>query len=124
MEDQFQITYEGNYIQVRLQGSEDLGVASRLWPLILEACKDNDCFKVLGIAKASSPLGPMDAYNHAELFNKLGINHQYRIAWVELNPEAYEATHFAETVLNNRGLPGRLFADVSEAKQWLLNEAK
>ena len=124
MEDQFQITFEGNYIQVRLQGSEDLGVASRLWPQIREACKDNDCFKVLGIAETSSPLGTMDAYNHAELFHKLGINHQYRIAWVELNPEAYEATQFAETVLKNRGLPGRLFADVSEAKQWLLNEAE
>jgi hypothetical protein len=124
MEDQFEITYEGNCIKVQLQGNEDLGVASCLWPQILEACKDNDCFKVLGIAETTNPLGTMDAYNHAELFNKLGINHQYRIAWVELNPEAYEATQFAETVLKNRGLPGRLFADVSEAKQWLLNEAK
>jgi len=123
MEDQFHITFEGIYIQVQLQGNEDLDVASQLWPQVIEACNKDDCFKVLGIAETTSPLATMDAYQHAELFNKLGIDHQYRIAWVELNPEAYEATQFAETVLSNRGLPGRLFSDLSEAKQWLLNEA-
>ena len=57
-----------------------------------------------------------------ELFQRLGITHKYRIAWVELNPKTSATTPFIETVLSNRGFPGRLFSDASKAKKWLLKE--
>ena len=65
----------------------------------------------------------MEGYEHANLFEQLGIDTRYRIAWVEKNPEAYHAAYFIETVLFNRGFPGRIFLDVAEAKEWLLSGA-
>ena len=57
------------------------------------------------------------------MFRDLGIYGQFRIAWVERNPEAKDAVKFAETVLYNRGLPGKVFDDEDEARQWLLAES-
>lgn len=102
MNDQFSVTYEGGYIKVDLRGREDIEVASLLWPQVKEACEANGCFKVLGVADTTKPLGVMDSYKHAELFSSLGINYKYRIAWVELNSEAFNATSFTETILHNR----------------------
>ncbi len=122
MSDNYEITHEGNLIVVRLKGAENIEVASRLWPDVLMACKEHNCYRVLGVAETTEPLSTMDSFDHAELFQKLGINHRYRIAWVELNPEAYQATSFTEIVLSNRALPGRLFADVRDAREWLLGD--
>jgi hypothetical protein len=66
-------------------------------------------------------LTTMDAWRHQEIFAKAGVTRKIRIAWVDLNPDTFEITRFVETTLLNRGLVnGRLFADVREARQWLL----
>ena len=66
----------------------------------------------------------LDGYAHAEMFRELGITGGYRIAWVEHDPAARETTDFVETVLFNRGLPGRSFATEEEAEQWLFSDAE
>ncbi|MDJ0833229.1 MAG: hypothetical protein QNJ69_06870 [Gammaproteobacteria bacterium] len=119
MDSHFEIFVEGNLIKVHLSGREDMQVASSLWPQVVEACEKNNCFQVLGIAETTQPLNTVDAYQYAQLFDKLGIDYRYRIAWVELNPQAYSATLFAQTVLKNRGLPGRVFASEADARRWL-----
>ena len=124
MRDSYEIKLDGDLIVVRLQGAENIGVASRLWPEVVQACREHNCYRVLGIADTTEPLSTMDSFDHAELFERLGINHRYRIAWVELNPDAYDATSFTEIVLSNRALPGRLFDNVPNAKEWLLGGAK
>lgn len=42
-----------------------------------------------------------------------------RIAIAELNDDARDATLFVETVLFNRGLPGKVFCTEEEARRWL-----
>ena len=66
----------------------------------------------------------MDGYDHADLVLELGIGSRYKIAFAELNDEARPATEFVETVLMNRGLPGKLFATEKEAREWLFAEAE
>ena len=122
MDTHYTISLVDGYVQVILEGNEDFEVASRLWPEVKAFCKEKDCFKVLGIANTVSPLSVLDSYRHAELFRELGITNQYTIAWVELNADAFKATSFAETVLSNRGFPGRVFSDEKEAMNWLLNQ--
>jgi hypothetical protein len=122
MKNQLEITFEGEYIKVLSNGEKDLEFASRLWSQTVDACQKYDCFKILGIAETTSPVTTIEAFDHADLFKKIGITSKYRIAWVELNPEAYKTTDFIETVLSNRSLPGRLFSDESEAKKWLMSE--
>ena len=115
----YDIEFDGSCVRVHLRGAENIEVASRVWSDVVEVCKQNECFKVLGVAETTSTLGIMDSMQHVDLFRNLGIDNKYRIAWVELNPSAYEATLFTEIVMSNPGLPGKLFSDPEDAVQWL-----
>ena len=117
------ITFEEDYVQVLSEGDKDFAFASDLWRQVTETCKKHDCFNVLGIANTSTPVEAMEGYDHGTLFRDLDINRNYRIAWVELNPDAVDMAHFIESVLVNRGLPGRLFSNEPEAKEWLLKDS-
>jgi len=122
MDANFTISFEGDHIKVLSDGDKNFEFATRLWSAVADACKEHDCFRVLGIADSTSPMPALEGYQHAELFRKLGITRNYRVAWVELNPDAKDATYFVETVLFNRGLPGRLFDSVAAATDWLLSD--
>jgi len=118
----FTISFEGEYIKVLSDGDKNFEYSQKLWPAVVEACVEHDCYRILGISEATSPMPVLDGYRHADLFRKLRINRKYKIAWVELNDDAKDATYFVDTVLFNRGLPGRLFDTVLEASDWLLAE--
>ncbi|MDJ0939376.1 MAG: hypothetical protein QNJ00_06400 [Woeseiaceae bacterium] len=122
MANNFSITFEGDHVKVISDGDKDLEYSTRLWTAVAATCDQNDCYRVLGIADTTSPLSIVEGYDHAELFRELGIVQNYRIAWVELNEEARSAPKFIETVLVNRGLPGRLFDSVIEAREWLMSD--
>jgi hypothetical protein len=114
------ITYEGDYVKVISEGEKTFAFADRVWKETTSICIEHDCFNVLGLSASTSPMPTWDAFEHADLFEKHGIDNRYRIAWVETSAEALQSTYFIETVLANRGLPGRLFLDADEALQWLL----
>jgi len=122
MTSSYTITFEGDYIKVLSDGDKDLEFATELWSEVAKSCREHDCFNVLGIAETDSPMSTLDGYELAQVFRDLGIVENHRIAWVELNQEAKHATYFIETVLSNRGLPGRLFSSAAEAKEWLLSD--
>lgn len=115
------ILFKGDYIEVRSIGDKSYQTSVILWHEILKACRDHNCYKVLGIGESSTGMPTMDAMNHEQLFKDFAITRKYKIAWVELNKEAIGSIKFLETVLLNRGLlNGMLFLDAEDAKQWLL----
>ena len=124
MSEKFEVANRGNYVEVLASGDKSIATATRLWEAVTAECEKQDCYRVLGISNAENPMPTIDGYQHADLFKRLHIDHRYRIAWVEKNPEAVNATYFVETVLINRGLPGRLFSSVGAAKDWLLNDSE
>jgi len=122
MSTEFKITFRGDFVEAIAPSDKSIEIVTPMWEALAAECEQRRCFNILGISTADYPMPTIDGYQHAELFNKLGIDHRYRIAWVEKNPEAVDATYFVETVLINRGLPGRLFISVGDAKAWLLNK--
>ncbi len=108
------------FIQVHSNGNKDIQFATRLWSKIAANCRSMNCFNVLGIAYTTSPPEAIEAYQYGDLFEKLGIDKNYRIAWVELNPLTYNTSYFVETVLLNRDLNVRLFHNIEQAQNWLL----
>ena len=117
MKNEIVITFEGTHVQAIANGEKDFEYSTQLWTNIVQACHDNNCRKILGIANTTKPLRTMEAYQHADLFRELGLTHDYRIAWVELNPDAYETTYFVEPGMGNRAFHGRLFEDEVKAKK-------
>ena len=124
MQNKLDVTFEGDYVQVISDGEKDFAFATRLWSEVAKTCEKHNCFNVLGVANTTKSLEAFEAYDHAGLFDDLDITHPYRIAWVELNRDAGYRTAFVEMVLSNRGLPGRLFSNVSDATKWLLGDDK
>ena len=117
-----EITFEGDHVQVIAEGDKDFAFSVKLWAGAPNMCKKHQCFKILGVANTSKPLEAVERYDHARLFGDLGIDHHYRIEWVEKSEDAQDIAAFIEAVLSNRGLPGRLFATELEAREWLLAE--
>lgn len=124
MKNELKITFEGDYVQIISNGEKNYEFSKRVWSGAVVACEKHDCYDILGIADTTVPLTAWEGYEHADLFEQLGIDTRYRIAWVEKNAEAYQAVYFVETVLFNRGFPGRVFLDEAEAKEWLLGGDK
>ena len=121
MTDQITISYEGDHILALSNGEKDYPFVVALWTKVRNACVKHKCFDVLGIAETTVPIETSDALKIADVFGDLGIDAKFRIAWVEINPEAYRIAFFAESVLANKGFPGgRVFLDVAEAREWLL----
>ena len=120
MKNSFNISFEGDHVLVFADGEKDMDFVNRLWPEIAAACEEHECFNVLGIAKTTKPVEMTDGFMHANRFRELGIDHRYRIAWVELNRDTVDVLKFMETVLMNRGLPGKVFDTEEDARHWLL----
>jgi hypothetical protein len=117
-----EITFEGNYVQIISEGEKSFETSLELWPRAIKVCKENNCFKVLGIATSVKAPSITDSYKHGELFHNFKIDFRFKIAWVELNPDEVENIKFLEDVLKNRGMNVKLFKDVKSAKTWLLKE--
>ena len=115
-----EVTFESDHIRVIADGDKDYRFMDQLWREVATACDLNDCYNVLGIARTTTPVEAVEAYELPQLFQELSIDQRYRIAWVELNDNARDVITFLQTVLANRGLPGRVFDTEEEARDWLL----
>jgi len=123
MDKGFTVTFQGDHIRLDSVAERSIAYARALWTEVAEMCKKHDCYFVLGVSNAPGPMPTMDGYEHAELFLELEIDGKYRIAFAELNEDAIGATRFVETVMANRGLPGRAFSTEEEARQWLFSDS-
>ena len=115
-----EVTFESDHIRVIADGDKDYRFMDQLWREVATACDLNDCYNVLGIARTTTPVEAVEAYELPQLFQELSIDQRYRIAWVELNDNARDVITFLQTVLANRGLPGQAFDTEEEARDWLL----
>ena len=88
---------------------------------IVEACDKFECFNILVLAYLENSLSTMENFDLYEMFVEVGFSRKHRMAWVDQNPDTYDSTSFAETVLINRNIAARLFREVEDAKQWLLS---
>jgi hypothetical protein len=67
----------------------------------------------------------IDVYRLAELLDSSGVDRRMREAMViRADPESERMFEFFVTVTSNRGLVVRVFGDIDEARQWLLDEGK
>jgi hypothetical protein len=73
-----------------------------------------------GIANTSKGLNTMEAVSHVDLFQQLGLTKKYRIVWAELNREFSGIMEILENILSSHGVIFRVFANVEEARHWLL----
>jgi hypothetical protein len=120
MENKLVVTFEDDHVLVKADGDKDYRYMDTLWREVAATCEQNGCYNVLGIANTTTPVEAVEGYDLPTIFRELRIGQHYRIAWFEKNQDARAMIEFVVTVLNNRGMPGRLFDTEAEARQWLL----
>ncbi len=116
------ISFLHDHINVESRGEKSIDWARELWTAIVKECQAKGCFKVLGISESSNVLPIQNGFDLVELFRELGIDTKYRIAWLELNPDAVKTVRFIDAALFNRLLPGRVFQTEDEARKWLFSD--
>ena len=116
------VVFKGDHVEAVSSGDKSLETAARLWGEITRLCKENDCFRVLGIADSTKQMSVMDSMDHQQLFKALNITPKYKIAWVELNEEEFGKLKTLETILINRGFRGKAFQNIEAARKWLLED--
>ncbi len=121
MENKLVVTFEGDHVLVIADGDKDYRYMERLWHEVAATCEKHDCHNVLGLANTTTPIEAVEGYDLPKIFRELRIGQHYRIAWVEKKQDARDMIEFVVTVLNNRGMPGRLFDTETEAREWLLS---
>jgi len=119
VQNKLDVSFENNHVLVIADGDKDYHFMDRMWRQVAATCEEHNCFNVLGLANTTTPLEAVEGYETAALFQELNIDQRYRIAWVEMNEDARDIVDFIQTVLENRGLPGRVFDTEAEAREWL-----
>ncbi len=124
MQDEIIVEYKGSHVHAKIYGKNNYDVSLEVWRRIMAACKEHNCFNILGENFTTNELSTMDAFNHLQILELVGLTPRHRVAWVNHVKETSRGLEFVETVVvKNRGLAnGRLFSDVEEAKQWLLGK--
>ena len=118
------ITIEGDHVLVRSAGEKNYAVVEEIWSGIARVCEKHQCFNVLVVANTTQPIEAVEGYELPAVFGAHNIDHRYRLAWVERNPEGIDMIDLVVSILNNRDLPGRRFDTVDEAKAWLLGSGE
>lgn len=119
MNNELQVSFEDDHVKVIANGDKNIGFAKDMWTRVTEFCEEHDCYRVLGLATSTTPLSYSEAFEVVTLFQDLSIREPYRIAWVELNADAYDSVDLTELLLRLRSYPVRLFSDPKLAKEWL-----
>lgn len=124
MRDDIIVEHKGDHVHARVYEKNNYDISLEVWRRIMAACKEHNCFNILGESFATEELFTLDAFNHLKILKEVGLTLDYRIAWVSHVKEASRGLEFVETVVvKNRGLANaRLFSTVEEAKQWLLGK--
>lgn len=122
MAENYTISFEGDHIRAFAEAEKNIDWSRRFWRDVVDACERHDCYDFLGVSNSLTPMPFLDAHEHIQLFRDLGIDSRFRIAWVELNPEAVNIAKYASDALFNRGLPGEVFDTEEEARAWLFGD--
>jgi hypothetical protein len=118
----YDIKFEEGIVFVTLAGEMDYKISSKMWADITGVCVENNCFHILGVQEGST-LSTVDAFKHTDLFQGLGINSKYCIAWAEQDSSVRQMLEYTASILKNNFLAsGEIFKTKEEAIKWLKSQ--
>jgi len=114
------IDFKNHYVYVRRLENADLEEFEVVWRRIVAECQEHHCFNIL-VESFITKIPIKDNLLSGEIFDKVGLNHRYRIAWVHHQKESLEDIKLKSVAIKKQGIiNGRLFPNIEEALEWLL----
>lgn len=118
----YQISFEhrSDYLYVYVTGLHDsYEISIAYWREVAAECKKSNYKKVLIEEDIPELVAMGDMYRIASEIPLLGFA-GVRLAFVDRYSEQQKDNEFGELVATNRGIYGRIFNNIKEAKKWLL----
>ena len=111
---------EQDYLMVSVQGELDLRLLQNMASDVAKTLQDVGCRRILNDLREARPTRTVEIYNMPDIAKKAGVIEGVKRALVV--GEKASDFYFLETVFVNRGHQVKMFADIEEAKEWLLVE--
>lgn len=109
------------YLYAFISGEKNsLENSKKIWGIIAEECKKLGYSKLLIEEDVKIPMPMVDVYNLVNFLPTLSFT-KIVVAFVDRQSEQEELNRFGELVGTNRGLRGKFFTKMEEAKKWLVS---
>ena len=116
-------TAEANLLRVEIHGErpkENLSQASKeAWVEISRVAIEREARKLLVVSYATGDYPALTAYQVNSSLAECGVQKGWQIAFVNMDKKSFKDVKFAETVAVNRGFSVGIFANESDARNWL-----
>lgn len=121
---QLAIAEKPGYLHFTVTGPNTFESVMGYMQAIGRECEARQCFRILIEENLTGRrLETWDVYQIAAEGSRKSIVRFEAIAYVDLNAHG-ELMKFAETVVNNRGLPMTVFPTIAEAESWLARKLR
>jgi hypothetical protein len=116
--------YHEKFIYVLVKGTQyDYGLIKSYFQDILRECEACDCKQILIEEDICDSAPLVDIYKISSELSEMGFA-KIRIAFVDRHPDQKELNTFAQIIANSYGLDSRVFDNVTEAEEWLVNQER
>ena len=116
------IEFKKHYIYVRRFQNAKLDEIEDIWRQITAACEQHNCYNIL-VESFTGNIPVKDRFSSREVYDKAGINHHHRIAWVHHQKESLRDMETIESAIKKLGfINGKLFPNIEKALEWLLKK--
>lgn len=92
------------------------------WEAVARECSARGLTRILIVARITGRYHLADVYEVNSTVIDAGVQPQWKIAHVNLDPDSYEETQFGETVAVNRCIRIKLFDNEAAAREWLTRD--
>lgn len=114
---------EGELLVVHASGDRDTdspGAAARdAWARVAHQCEQTGRTRVLILSQVTGRYPTLDTYETMSTLDQYGISRDWKIAYVNQDPNCREDLMFMMAVADNKGYSVRLFDDQMRARKWL-----
>lgn len=120
---QLEFEVEGDVLCVRATGDREADSPARsaqdAWSRVAQKCRETGLARVLILSKVTGRYPTLDTYETMSTLDQYGVSKDWKIAYVNSDPECRQDLMFMMAVADNRGYLVRLFGDEDEARKWL-----
>lgn len=114
--------YREKYLFAFVSGEKDsLEISLKFWQEIFNECEAKNYKRILVTEDFRNNISAIDMYILGEKLSEMA-SHNTSVAFVDSQIQQMEMNKFTETVAYNRGGRGKVFAEMKEAEEWLLEQ--
>jgi len=117
-----QFDYRDKYLFAFVSGEKDsLEISLKFWQEIFNECEAKSYKRILVTENFRNNISAIDMYILGEKLSEMASRNT-SVAFVDSQIQQMEMNKFTETVAYNRGGRGKVFAEMKEAEEWLLEQ--